>query len=87
MVQIDTKIPLGTEINTIGNAQKSEHSSSGGLFEMLFSGLSIPESAVGDILHLSEEDLQSFSVITGIGFINSVNGLVEKKFSEEVVRD
>ena len=85
MVQIENKIPLGTENNSIGNAQKSEHSSSGGLFEMLFSGLSIPESEVGDILHLSEEDLQSFSVITGIGFINSVNGLVEKKFSEEVV--
>ena len=85
MVQIDNKIPLGTENNPIGNAQKSEHSSSGGLFEMLFSGLSIPESEVGDILHLSEEDLQSFSVITGMGFINSVNGLVEKKFSEEIV--
>ena len=85
MVQIENKIPLGTENNSIGNAQKSEHSSSGGLFEMLFSGLSIPESEVGDILHLSKEDLQSFSVITGIGFINSVNGLVEKKFSEEVV--
>ncbi len=85
MVQIDTKIPLGTENNPIGNAQKSEHSSSSGLFEMLFSGLSIPESDVGDILHLSEEDLQSFSVITGMGFINSVNGLVEKKFSEQIV--
>ena len=85
MVQIDTKIPLGTENNSIGNAQKSEHSSSGGLFEMLFSGLSMPDSDVGDILHLSEEDLQSFSVITGMGFINSVNGLIEKKFSEEIV--
>ena len=85
MVQIDTKIPLGTENKSIDNAQKSEHSSSGGLFEMLFSGLSIPESDVGDILHLSEEDLQSFSVITGMGFINGVNGLVEKKFSEKIV--
>ena len=85
MVQIDAKIPLGTENNPIGNAQKSEYSSSGALFEMLFSGLSIPKSEVGDILHLSEEDLQSFSVITGIGFISSFNGLVEKKFSEEIV--
>ena len=85
MVQIDTKILSGTENNPIGNEQKSEHSSSGGLFEMLFSGLSIPESDVGDILHLSEEDLQSFSVITGMDFINSVNGLVEKQFSEEII--
>ena len=60
------------------------HSSSGGLFELLFSGLSIPESEVGDILHLSEEDLQSFSVLTGMGYLNSVKGLVEKTVSEEI---
>ena len=60
MVQIDTKIPVGAENNPVGDAQKSVHSSSGGLFEMLFSGLSIPESEAGEILHLSEEDLQSF---------------------------
>ena len=83
MVQIDTKIPLGAENNPVGDAQKSVHSSSGGLFELLFSGLSIPESEVGDILHLSEEDLQSFSVLTGMGYLNSVKGLVEKTVSEE----
>ena len=84
MVQIDTKIPLGAENNPVGDAQKSAHSSSGGLFELLFSGLSIPESEVGDILHLSEEDLQSFSVLTGMGYLNSVKGLVEKTVSEEI---
>ena len=84
MVQIDTKIPLGAENNPVGDAQKSVHSSSGGLFELLFSGLSIPESEVGDILHLSEEDLQSFSVLTGMGYLNSVKGLVEKTVSEEI---
>ena len=85
MVQIDTKIPVGAENNLVGDAQKSVHSSSGGLFEMLFSGLSIPESEVGDILHLSEEDLQSFSVLTGMGYLNSVKGLVEKTVSEEIL--
>ncbi|MGB0193183.1 MAG: hypothetical protein ACPF9J_06590, partial [Candidatus Micropelagos thuwalensis] len=85
MVQIDTKIPVGAENNPVGDAQKSVHSSSGGLFEMLFSGLSIPESEVGDILHLSEEDLQSFSVLTGMGYLNSFKGLVEKTVSEEVL--
>ena len=63
MVQIENKIPLGTENNSIGNAQKSEHSSCGGLFEMLFSGLSIPESEVGDILHLSLKTLHLVEII------------------------
>ncbi|HCV49442.1 MAG TPA: hypothetical protein DGQ22_06470, partial [Rhodobiaceae bacterium] len=74
MVQIDSKIPVGTENKPVGDAQKSAHSSSGGLFEMLFSGLSIPESEAGETLHLSEEDLQSFSVLTGMGYLNSFKG-------------
>lgn len=85
MVQIDSKIPVGTENTPVGDAQKSAHSSSGGLFEMLFSGLSIPESEAGETLHLSEEDLQSFSVLTGMGYLNSFKGLVDKTDSEDIL--
>ena len=85
MVQIDSKIPVGTENKTVGDAQKSEHSSSGGLFEMLFSGLSIPESEASETLHLSEEDLQSFSVLTGMGYLNSFKGLVDKTESKDIL--
>ena len=85
MVQIDSKIPVGTENKPVGDAQKSAHSSSGGLFEMLFSGLSIPESEAGETLHLSEEDLQSFSVLTGMGYLNSFKGLVDKTDSEDIL--
>ena len=85
MVQIDSKIPVGTENKPVGDAQKSEHSSSGGLFEMLFSGLSIPESEAGKTLHLSEEDLQSFSVLTGMGYLNSSKGLVDKTDTEDIL--
>jgi hypothetical protein len=85
VVQIDFKIPVGTENKPVGDAQKSEHSSSGGLFEMLFSGLSIPESEAGKTLHLSEEDLQSFSVLTGMGYLNSFKGLVDKTDSEDIL--
>lgn len=85
MVQIDSKIPVGTENKLVGDAQKSAHSSSGGLFEMLFSGLSIPESEAGETLHLSEEDLQSFSVLTGMGYLNSFKGLVDKTDSEDIL--
>jgi len=84
VVQIDSKIPVGTENTPVGDAQKSMHSSSGGLFEMLFSGLSIPESEAGETLHLSEEDLQSFSVLTGMGYLNSFKGLVDKTDSEDI---
>lgn len=85
MVQIDIKTPVRTENIPVDNAQNSVHSSSGGLFEMLFSGLSIPESEAGEILHLSEEDLQSFSVLTGMGYLNSVKGLVEKAVSQDIL--
>ena len=85
MVQIDSKIPVGTENKPVGDAQKSAHSSSGGLFEMLFSGLSIPESEAGETLHLSEEDLQSFSVLTGMGYLNSFKGLVDKTDTEDIL--
>ena len=85
MVQIDSKIPVGTENKPVGDAQKSAHSSSGGLFEMLFSGLSIPESEAGETLHLSEEDLQSFSVLKGMGYLNSFKGLVDKTDSEDIL--
>ena len=85
MVQIDSKIPVGTENKTVGDAQKSAHSSSGGVFEMLFSGLSIPESEAGETLHLSEEDLQSFSVLTGMGYLNSVKGLVGATDSDDML--
>ena len=85
MVQIDSKIPVGTENKPVGDAQKSAHSSSGGLFEMLFSGLSIPESEAGETLHLSEEDLQSFSVLTGMGYLNSFKGLVDNTDSEDIL--
>ena len=87
MVQIDSKIPVGTENKPVGDAQKPAHSSSGGLFEMLFSGLSIPESEAGETLHLSEEDLQSFSVLTGMGYLNSFKGLVDKTASEDILDD
>ena len=87
MVQIDSKIPVGTENKPVGDAQKSAHSSSGGLFEMLFSGLSIPESEAGETLHLSEVDLQSFSVLTGMGYLNSFKGLVDKTASEDILDD
>ena len=85
MVQIDSKIPVGTENKPVGDAQKSAHTSSGGLFEMLFLGLSIPESEAGETLHLSEEDLQSFSVLKGMGYLNSFKGLVDKTDSEDIL--